>query len=172
MILSSAISAKETNAFLSLFIFEKRVIILSFFINSFVVNNRFFNIFIVFLKSSKTMKSWITFLTILTIFFAKEKTFEYIFFLNCARFLLIRINSKDKNAIWDDISSRWKKKKKKRRKSKEFVVCWNQRKKNRNVSEHQTSQNSRIQTQQQNFRKRKKKFRKSKKQFWLFFLSI
>ena len=105
---SSAISAKETNAFLSLFIFEKRVIILSSFINFFVVNNRFFNTFIVLFKSSKTIESWITFFANLIIFFAKEKTFENIFFLNCARFLLIRINSKDRNAIWDDVSSLWK----------------------------------------------------------------
>ena len=104
-ILSSTISAKETNVFLSLFIFEKRVIILSFFINFFIVNNRFFNIFIAFLKSSKTIESWITFFAILTIFFAKAETFEYIFFLNFARFLLIRINSKNRNAIWDDVSS-------------------------------------------------------------------
>ena len=121
MILSSAISAKETNAFLSLFIFEKRVIILSFFINSFVVNNRFFNIFIVFLKSSKTIESWITFFATLTIFFAKEKTFENIFFLNYARFLLIRINSKNRNAIWNDVSFRWKEKEKKT--TKDERIC-------------------------------------------------
>ena len=112
-IFSSAISAKETNAFLSLFIFEKRVIILSFFINFFIVNNRFFNIFIAFLKSSKIIESWITFFAILIIFFAKEKTFENIFFLNCARFLLIRINSKNKNAIWNDVSFLWKEKEEK-----------------------------------------------------------
>ena len=112
-ILSSTISAKETNAFLSLFIFETRVITFSFFINFFVVNNRFFNIFIAFSKSSKTIKSWITFFATLIIFFAKEKTFENIFFLNCARFLLIQINSKKKNIIWNDFSSKWKKKKKK-----------------------------------------------------------
>ena len=120
---SSAISAKETNAFFTLFIFEKKVIILSFFINFFIVNNRFFNTFIIFFKSSKTIESWMTFVAILTIFFARSETFECIFFLNCARFLLMRINSKDRNAIWDDVSFRWKKKKKKRRKSKEFVVC-------------------------------------------------
>ena len=111
-IFSSAISAKETNAFLSLFIFEKRVITLLFFINFFIVNNRFFNTFIAFFKSSKTIESWMTFVAILTIFFARSKTFECIFFLNCAKFLLMRINSKDKNAIWDDVSSRWKEKKK------------------------------------------------------------
>ena len=107
-ILSSTISAKETNAFLSLFIFEEKVIIFSSFINFFVVNNRFFNIFIVFLKSSKAIESWITFFANLTIFFAKEEIFENIFFLNCARSLLIRINSKNRDAIWDDVSSLWK----------------------------------------------------------------
>ena len=121
-ILSSAISAKKTNASLSLFIFEKKIIILSFFINFFIVNNRFFNIFIAFFKSTKTIESWVTFVAILTIFFAKSKTFECIFFLNCAKFLLMRINSKDRNAIWDDVSFRWKKRKKRRRKTKKFVV--------------------------------------------------
>ena len=110
-ILLSAISAKEAYAFLSLFIFEKRIITLSFFIKFFIVNNRFFNIFIAFLKSSKTIESWITFFAILTIFFAKAETFEYIFFLNFARFLLIRINSKDRNAIKVDVSFLWKEKK-------------------------------------------------------------
>ena len=111
MILSSAISAKETNAFFSLFIFEKKVIILSFLINFFIVNNRSFNTFIVFLKSSKTIESWVTFVAILIIFFAKAETFEYIFFLNCASSLLIRINSKNRNAIRVDESSLWKEKK-------------------------------------------------------------
>ena len=112
-ILSSAISTKKTNAFLSLFIFEKKIIIFSFFIKFFIVNNRFFNIFIAFFKSSKTIENWITFFAILTIFFAKAKTFEYIFFLNFARFLLIRINSKNKNAIKVDVSFLWKEKEKK-----------------------------------------------------------
>ena len=112
-ILLSAISAKETNAFLSLFIFEKRIIIFSFFIKFFIVNNRFFNTFIAFLKSSKTIESWITFFAILTIFFAKAETFEYIFFLKFARFLLIRINSKNRNAIRIDVSFLWKEKEEK-----------------------------------------------------------
>ena len=111
MIFSSAISAKEINVFLSLFIFEKRVIILSLFINFFIVNNRFFNIFIALFKSSKTIESWMTFVAILIIFFAKTEIFEYIFFLNCASFLLIRINSKNRNAIRVDELSLWKEKK-------------------------------------------------------------
>ena len=107
MIFSSAISTRRTNIFLSLFISEKKVNILSFFINFFIVNNRFFNIFIAFFKSSKAIKSWMTFVAILTIFFARAETFENIFFLNCANFLLIQINSK-KKAIKNDNSSLWK----------------------------------------------------------------
>ena len=110
MILSSAISTRETNTFLSLSISEKKADTLFFLINFFIVNNRFFNIFIVFFKSSKTIESWMTFVAILIIFFAKAKTFEYIFFLNCASSLLIRINSKNKNAIKVDESSLWKEK--------------------------------------------------------------
>ena len=98
---------------ISLFIFEKRVITFSSFIKFFIVNNRSFNIFIVFLKSSKTIENWITFFAILTIFFAKAETFEYIFFLNFARSLLIRINSKNKNAIKVDVSFLWKEKEEK-----------------------------------------------------------
>ena len=80
MTLSSAISAKKTNDFLSLSISEKRANILFSLINFFIVNNRFFNIFIAFFKSSKTIESWVTFVAILIIFFAKAETFEYIFF--------------------------------------------------------------------------------------------
>ena len=109
--LSSAISAKETYAFLSLFIFEEKIITFSFFIKFFIVNNRFFNTFIAFLKSSKTIESWVTFFATLIIFFAKAEIFEYIFFLNFAKSLLIRINSKDRNAIKVDVSSLWKEKK-------------------------------------------------------------
>ena len=98
---------------ISLFIFEKRVITLSSLIKFFIVNNRSFNILIALLKSSKTIESWVTFFATLIIFFAKAETFEYIFFLNFARFLLIRINSKDRDAIWNDVSSLWKKKEEK-----------------------------------------------------------
>ena len=118
MILSSTISARKTNTFLSLSISEKKADILSSFINFFIVNNRFFNIFIAFFKSSKTIESWITFFATLTIFFAKAETFEYIFFLNFARFLLIRINSRDRNAIWNDVSFLWKKEEEKTTKVK------------------------------------------------------
>ena len=171
MTLSSTISARKTNIFLSLFISKKKVNTFSLFISFFIVNNRFFNIFIALFKSSKTIQNWVTFVAILTIFFAKIEIFENIFFLNCANSLLIQINSKERKAIKDDYSFLWKKKKR-RRKTKELVVCWNQRKENRNVLTHQTSRNSRIQSQQQNFRKRTKKFRKSKKQSWLFFSFI
>ena len=109
--LSSAISAKETNVFFSLSIFEEKVNTFSFFINFFIVNKRFFNIFIVFFKSSKTIESWITFFVTLIIFFAKAETFEYIFFLKRARFLLMQINSKNRNAIKNVESFLWKKKK-------------------------------------------------------------
>ena len=109
MTLSSTISARKTNTFFSLFISKKRVNTLSFLINFFIVNNRFFNTFIAFFKSSKTIESWMTFVAILTIFFAKAETFENIFFLNCANFLLIRINSKERKAIKNDDSSLWKK---------------------------------------------------------------
>ena len=123
MTLSSTISAKETNAFLWLFISEKRVNILSSFINFFIVNNRFFNIFIAFLKSSKAIESWVTFVAIFAIFFSKAKRFKYIFFLKCANSLLIRIYSKDKNAIKNDDSFRWKERKKnnERRKNLSFA---------------------------------------------------
>ena len=142
--LSSAILAKETNAFLSLFIFEKKVITFLLFINSFIVNNRFFNIFIAFFKSSKTIESWVTFVAILTIFFAKAKTFEYIFFLNCASSLLIRINSKDRNAIKVDKSFLWKEKKEETTKVEKICRLLKSTKKSRDASKHQTSSNSRI----------------------------
>ena len=171
-IFSSAISARKTNTSFLLFISEKRADILSFFINFFIVNNRFFNIFTVFLKSSNAIESWMTFVATLTTFFSKAENFEYIFSLNCASSLLMRINSRNKNAIKNDDSFRWKEKKKKRRKTKELVVFQNQRKKSQNVSTRQTSQNSKIQSQQQNFRKRAKKFQKTKTRFWLFFSSI
>ena len=120
MTLSSAISAKETNAFLSLFISKKKVNILSFFINFFIVNNQFFNIFIIFFKSSKTIESWITFVAILITFFSKAKNFENIFFLKCANSLLIWINSKDKKTIKDDDSFLWKKREKKTTKNEKI----------------------------------------------------
>ena len=92
---------------------KKKVNILSFLINFFIVNNRFFNIFITFLKSLKTIESWITFVAILTIFFSKAEKFKYIFFLKCANFLLMRINSRKKEAIKNDESSLWKERKEK-----------------------------------------------------------
>ena len=169
-IFSSAISAKETNAFLSLFIFEKRVIILSFFINFFIVNNRFFNIFIVFLKSSKTIESWVTFVAIFATFFSRAEKFEYIFSLKCANFLLIRINSKDRNAIKDDDSSLWKKKRKddERRKNLSFVAKINERK----VEALQSIKHHRIREFSQNnraFRNKRKHFENQKIRFDYFF---
>ena len=46
-------------------------------------------------------------------FFREIKDFRVHFFLNCARFLLMRINSRNRNAIWDDVSFRWKERKEK-----------------------------------------------------------
>ena len=172
IILSSAISVKETNASLSLFIFEKKVIILSFFINFFIVNNRFFNTFIAFLKSSKTIENWITFFATLIIFFAKKEIFENIFFLNCAKFLLIRINSKNKNAIKIDESFLWKEKEEKTTKIEKICRLLKSTKKKSkrfktsNITEFKNS------VAATELSKMKKKFRKSKKRFWLFFSSI
>ena len=124
-ILSSTISTKKTDAFLSLFIFEKKVIILSLFIKFFIVNNRFFNTFIAFFKSSKTIESWITFFAILIIFFARAETFEYIFFWNARNLCWCESTQKTKTQLKTSNRLYEKKEKKKRRKSKEFVVCWN-----------------------------------------------
>ena len=56
----------------------------------------------------------------LIIFFAKSEIFECIFFLNCARFLFVRINSRNRNAIWNDVSFRWKKKEEKTTKNEKI----------------------------------------------------
>ena len=118
---SSAISAREANTLFSLFISEEKINIFSLFINFFVVNNRFFSVFIAFLKSSKTIESWVTFVAIFAIFFSRVEKFDYIFSLKCASSLLIQINSKNRDAIRDDDSSLWKERKKET--TKEERIC-------------------------------------------------
>ena len=116
----SDFNAKDKHSSFAIYFREESKQFFSF-INFFIVNNRFFNIFIAFFKSSKAIESWMTFVAILTIFFARSKTFECIFFLNCARFLLMRINSRNRDAIWDDVSFRWKERKEKT--TKDEKIC-------------------------------------------------
>ena len=107
-ILSSAISAQETNSLFSLFISEKKANIFFIFINFFIVNKRFFNTFIGFFYFVENNQKLGDVRRNFDYFLFESREFREHFFLKCANSLLIRINSRNKNAIRNDDSSLWK----------------------------------------------------------------